>query len=125
MPSKNNIYTVRKVEHEFGLTKVKPKFTKMPELYLELLVNKKKVNPTLAAEKYIHHYDPIVSSEDSINGTFKPIFRVTSQTINDNKPQSPKKGTFNWESSDSMEPSPIIQKKLILLSSFNLAILWF
>ena len=37
MPSKINIYTVRKVEHEFGLTKVRPKFSKMPELYLELL----------------------------------------------------------------------------------------
>lgn len=107
MPSKNNIYTVRKVEHEFGLTKIKTKFAKMPELYLELLVNKKKVNPTLAAEKYIHHYEPIVSSEESINGTFKPVFRITSE----NKPQPPKKGTFNWESSDSMEPSPIIQKK--------------
>ncbi|CCV02265.1 hypothetical protein IIV30_070R [Invertebrate iridescent virus 30] len=118
MPSKNNIYTVTKVEHEFGLTKVKPKFTKMPELYLELLVNKKKVNPILASEKYIHHYEPVVSSEDSINGAFKPIVRITSQTVpENNKPLSPKKGTFNWESSDSMEPSPIIQKKVNRLVS--------
>ena len=43
MPPPKNIYTVTKVEHEFGLTKVRPKFTKMPELYLQLLVNKKRL----------------------------------------------------------------------------------
>ena len=117
MPPKNNTYTVTKVEHEFGLTKVRPKFSKMPELYLELLVNKKKVNSTLASEKYIHHYEPVVSSEDSIGGGFKPIPRITSVSkenkdlgaqINHNIRQ----GTYTWESSDSMEPSPIIQKKI-------------
>lgn len=113
MPSKNNTYIVTKVEHEFGLTKVRPKFTKMPELYLELLINKKKVNLTLAAEKYIHHYEPIVSSEDSLSGGFKPIPRITSVDVQ----QLPKKGTFTWESSDSMEPSPVIKKKNIRLVS--------
>ncbi|ADO00343.1 hypothetical protein WIV_gp001 [Wiseana iridescent virus] len=110
MPSKNNTYIVTKVEHEFGLTKVRPKFTKMPELYLELLINKKKVNPTLASEKYIHHYEPIVSSEDSLSGGFKPIPRITSVGVGEGI-QLPKKGTFTWESSDSMEPSPVIKKK--------------
>jgi hypothetical protein len=117
MPPKNNIYTVTKVEHEFGITKIRPKFAKMPELYLELLVNKKKVNPTLASEKYIHHYEPIVSSEETINGGFQPIPRITSVT-NDkqhyrtqNESHVSRKGTFNWESSDSMESSPIIKKK--------------
>lgn len=123
MPPKNNIYTVTKVEHEFGLTKVRPKFAKMPELYLELLVNKKKVNSALAAEKYIHHYEPIASSEESINGGFQPIPRITSigknnehysTQRNENESRvSPRKGTFNWESSDSMEPSPIVKKKII------------
>lgn len=115
MPSKNNIYTVTKVEHEFGLTKVKPKFTKMPELYLELLVNKKKVNPILASEKYIHHYEPVVSSEDSINGIFKPIVRITSQTIpENNKPLSPKKGTFNWNLLIQWNLPQLFKKKLIV-----------
>lgn len=122
MPPPKNIYTVTKVEHEFGLTKVRPKFTKMPELYLQLLVNKKKVNPTLAAEKYIHRYEPVVSSDESIG--FQPIPRITSVSNknNDDKPHLPldfdrdkvvpRKGTFNWESEDSMEPSPIIRKKI-------------
>lgn len=119
MPPKNNIYTVIKVEHEFGLTKVRPKFEKMSELYLELLVNKKKVNTALAAEKYIHRYEPIVSSEDSTTGGFKPIPRITSvsrENDNNNKlisdHQHRTRGTFNWESSDSMEPSPVIKKKI-------------
>jgi hypothetical protein len=119
---------VTKVEHEFGLTKVKPKFSKMPELYLELLINKTKVNSTLASEKYIHHYEPIVSSEDSFTGGFKAIPRITSVSkengddraviySDDNKPQphlvnNRSRGTFNWESSDSMEPSPVIKKKI-------------
>lgn len=126
MPPKNNIYTVTKVEHEFGLAKVRPKFPKMPELYLELLINKKKVNLTLASEKYIHHYEPIVSSEDSFGG-FKAIPRITSISrendgeqpliYSNDKPQPQlinhrSKETFNWESSDSMEPSPIIKKKI-------------
>jgi hypothetical protein len=131
MPSKNNIYTVTKVEHDFGLTKIRPKFPKMPELYLELLINKKKANSALAAEKYIHRYEPVVSSEDSIG--FKPIPRITSINIREEgeetqpyqpyQPYQPKpqksqksqltrKGTFNWESSDSMEPSPIMRKKI-------------
>lgn len=117
MPPKNNTFTVIKVEHEFGLTKVRPKFPKMPELYLELLVNKKKVNSTLASEKYIHHYEPIVSSEDSIGGGFKPIPRITSVSKENRDTDAPinhnfQKGTFTWESSDPMEPSPIIQKKI-------------
>jgi hypothetical protein len=128
MPSKNNIYTVTKVEHEFGLTKIKPRFPKMAELYLELLINKKKVNLTLASEKYIHYYEPIVSSEDSFTGGFKPIPRITSVSkengitqpltrdviYSNDKPQlQPRlRETFNWESSDSMEPSPVIKKKI-------------
>lgn len=127
MPPKNNTYTVTKVEHEFGLTKVRPKFSKMPELYLELLINKKKVNSTLASEKYIHHYEPIVSSEDSFVEGFKAIPRITSVSkengddraviYTDDKPQpqlvnNRSRGTFNWESSDSMEPSPVIKKKI-------------
>lgn len=127
MPPKNNIYTVTKVEHEFGLTKIRPKFSKMPELYLELLINKKKVNSALASEKYIHHYEPIVSSEDSFVGGFKAIPRITSAIkergdeqplrYSNDKPQPQlvnhrSRGTFNWESSDSMEPSPIIKKKI-------------
>ena len=117
MPPKNNTYTVTKVEHEFGLTKVRPKFPKMPELYLELLANKRKVNSTLASEKYVHHYEPIVSSEDSIGGGFKPIPRITSvskenKDVGYQNNHNIRKGTFNWESSDSMEPSPIIQKKV-------------
>lgn len=118
MPSKNNVntYIVNKVEHEFGLTKVRPKFIKMSELYLELLINKKKVNITLAAEKYIHRYEPIVSSEDSmVAGGFKPLPRITSiskDTINKPNHLIENHGTFNWESTDSMEPSPIIKKKI-------------
>ena len=38
MPPKTNIYTVIKVEHEFGLTKVRPKFEKMSELYFSFLL---------------------------------------------------------------------------------------
>ena len=124
MPPKNNIYTVTKVEHEFGLTKVRPKFTKMPELYLELLINKKKVNPTLASEKYIHHYEPIVSSEEESNVGFKPIPRITSVQRDNGDDRSfdkpvdlPRKGTFNWESSESMDTSPIIKKKIARLVS--------
>lgn len=121
MPSKNNTYTISKIEHEFGLTKIRPKFPKMHELYLELLVNKKKVNPTLASEKYIHHYEPIISSEESINEGFRPISRITSvskekplfdRANHISQPQSFKKGTFTWESSASMEPSPIVKKKI-------------
>lgn len=118
MPPKTNTYTVIKVEHEFGLAKVRQRFEKMAELYLELIINKKKVNPTLAAEKYIHHYEPVVSSEDSIRGGLKPIPRITSvsRNIDNNKPISDQplrtRGTFNWESSDSMEPSPVVKKKI-------------
>lgn len=66
----------------------------MPELYLELLINKKKVNPILASEKYIHNYAlDVVSSEDS----FKPVSSVTNK-------KSTQRGTFNWESSASIEP---------------------
>jgi hypothetical protein len=128
MPVKTNIYIVSKVEHEFGLTKVRPKFPKMSELYLELLVNKKKVNTALAAEKYSHYYEPIVSSEDSPTNGFKPIPRITSiskenfkNTDNQPLPSNPemthshhqlnRKNTFMWESSASMEPSPIVKKK--------------
>lgn len=50
MPAKNITYIVRKVEHEFGLTLVKPKFPKMADLYLKFLINKSKVNGTLASE---------------------------------------------------------------------------
>lgn len=112
MPSKNNTYTVTKVEHEFGLTRIRPKFPKMVELYLELLINKKKVNLTLAKEKYVHVYEPVVSSED-FNGGFKPIPRITSLSKTECGIQEPplKKGTFTWESSDPMEPSPIVVKK--------------
>lgn len=122
MPPKNNIYIVRKVEHEFGLTKVRPKFSKMAELYLELLINKKKVNATLASEKYYHYYEPIVSSEDSIhnNDTFKPVPLISSvskqkdnMTLNVGQQLPERNGTFMWESSDSMEPSPIIKKKIV------------
>lgn len=120
MPTKINTYTVTKVEHEFGLTKVRPKFSKMQELYLELLINKKKVNTALASEKYVHRYEPIISSEESVIGVFKPIPQITSITKDyaDNQPQIQNtsqlksKGTFNWESSDDMEPSPIIKKKI-------------
>lgn len=112
MPVKTNSFIIRKVEHEFGLTKIKPKFPKMLELYLELLINKKKVNGALAAEKYIHHYEPIVSSEDSIGGGFKAVPRITS-VKEPNQPPTERKGTFMWESSDSMEPSPIIKRKVI------------
>jgi hypothetical protein len=122
MPVKTNIYKVSKVEHEFGLTKVRPKFPKMPELYLELLANKKKINTALAAEKYIHYYEPIVSSEDSFTG-FKPIPRITSVSkenfentdVHNNQnvqPQLNRKNTFMWESSASMEPSPIVKRKI-------------
>jgi hypothetical protein len=125
MPPKNNIYTVTKVEHEFGLTKVRPKFSKMPELYLELLINKKKVNLSLASEKYTHHYEPVVSSEDSVGYGFKPVVRITSINIQQDaetqhyqpQPQITRKGTFNWESSASMEPSPIVRKKIRPISS--------
>ena len=113
MPPKNNTYTVTKVEHEFGLSKVRPKFMKMPELYLELLINKKKVNSSLASEKYIHHYEPIVSSEDSIG--FKPVTRITSISLKESvQPhnQPLRKESFIWESSDEMEPSPVIKKKI-------------
>lgn len=94
MRQKNITYSVRKVEHEFELPKIKPRFSKMPELYLELLINKKKVNPILASEKYIHNYAlDVVSSEDS----FKPVSSVTNK-------KSAQRGTFNWESSASIEP---------------------
>jgi hypothetical protein len=96
----------------------------MPELYLELLANKKKINTALAAEKYIHYYEPIVSSEDSLVG-FKPIPRITSVSkenfkntdISNNyhqdiQPQLNRKNTFMWESSASMEPSPIVKRKI-------------
>lgn len=122
-PSKNNIYTVTKVEHEFGLVKIRPKFTKMAELYLELLVNKKKVNSALAAEKYVHNYEPVVSSEDSIGGGFKPIPRITSVSNGhqnhtfQQQPEIRRQGTFTWESSDSMEPSPVVTKKVTRLVS--------
>lgn len=121
MPVKTNIYIVSKVEHEFGLTKVRPRFPKMPELYLELLANKKKVNTALAAEKYTHHYEPIISSEDSPTNGFKPIPRITSISKKNTDvsiesgqtEQLNRKNTFMWESSASMEPSPIIVKKKI------------
>ena len=113
MPVKTNSFIIRKVEHEFGLTKIKPRFPKMLELYLELLINKKKVNGSLAAEKYIHHYEPIVSSEDSIGGGgFKAVPRITS-IKEPNQPSTERKGTFMWESSDSMEPSPILKRKVV------------
>jgi hypothetical protein len=127
MPAKTNIYIVSKVEHEFGLTKVRPRFAKMPELYLELLVNEKKINIALAAEKYTHYYEPIVSSEDSPTNGFKPIPRITSiskenfkntdisigdQSLPPQHQQLNRKNTFMWESSASMEPSPIIKKKI-------------
>ena len=70
----------------------------MPELYLELLINKKKVNPILASEKYIHNYAlDVVSSEDS----FKPVSSVTNKK---SAQRSNERGTFNWESSASIEP---------------------
>jgi len=112
-------YKIRKIEYDFGLSKIRPKFPKMPELYLELLVNKKKVNITLSSEKYIHHYEPIISSEDSPT-SLKPIPRITSVSKKDqsvdnhdhNLPQNRlSKGTFIWQSSDSMEPSPIVVKR--------------
>ena len=125
------VYTINKVEHEFGLSKIRPLFPRMPELYLELLVNKNKVNPTLASEKYVHVYEPMISSEDSPN-SIRPIPRLTStskvqksvETFNHSKPnvpekvdhppsqQLPRKGTFTWESSGSMEPSPIVTKRV-------------
>lgn len=106
---KNNIYTVTKVEHEFGPTKIKPKFSKMPELYLELLINKKKVNLTLASEKYVHHYEPLISSEESpVN--FKSIPQITSISRDIHRDRT--RGTFRWESSDSIEPSPILTRKI-------------
>lgn len=112
MPSKINTYTIRKVEHEFGIPRIKPKFPKMPELYLELLINKKKVNTTLASEKYIHVYEPLISSEETSNNEgFKPIPRITSISKNIVEEKIKEGGTFTWQSSDSMEPSPIIQKK--------------
>lgn len=98
MRQKNITYSVRKVEHEFELPKIKPRFPKMPELYLELLINKKKVNPILASEKYIHNYAlDVVSSEDS----FKPVSSVTNKK---SAQRSNERGTFNWESSASIEP---------------------
>lgn len=98
MRQKNITYSVRKVEHEFELPKIKPRFSKMPELYLELLINKKKVNPILASEKYIHNYAlDVVSSEDS----FKPVSSVTNKK---SAQRSNERGTFNWESSASIEP---------------------
>lgn len=102
MPSKNNVYTVTKVEHDFGLSKIKPKFNRMPELYLELLVNKNKVNPTLAAEKYEHRYE-----SDGVERI--KVSSVPPPTI---LPISRKDGTFTWDSYESNEPSPIIQKRV-------------
>lgn len=105
MPPKENVYIITKVDQsKVDFTpKTKIKFAKMPELYLKLLINKKKVDHKLAEEKYIHKYEPVVSSEES----FKPIPRITSQV------PVPKKGTFMWESSDSMEPSPIKHKRIV------------
>lgn len=103
MHTKNINFLVQKVEHEFKIDKIRPKFQRLPELYLELFLNKKKSNMKLASEKYVHKYEPIISSEESLS--FKPIERISS--IEQNKP---KIGTFVWNSSESMEPSPIVKK---------------
>lgn len=119
------VYTIRKVDHEFNTVRIRPKFPRLPELYLELLINKKKVNPVLAAEKYVHNYEPLISSEDSPN-SLKPIPRITSATkVNQSiehfnhqiHPKVPTRGTFTWESSASMEPSPVITKRVARLVS--------
>jgi hypothetical protein len=126
MSSKNNVvYHLRKVEHEFTLPKIVPKFEKMPELYLELLINKKKVNSTLASEKYIHNYDEI-SDMDSLpdiidHKTYNRIneeaeckqlpLEKNEETYNNRQPL--RKETFTWESSASMEPSPVRQRPKI------------
>jgi hypothetical protein len=81
----------------------------MPELYLELLINKKKVNLTLASEKYVHHYEPLISSEESpVN--FKSIPQITSISRDIHRDKT--RGTFRWESSDSIELSPILARKI-------------
>lgn len=122
MSSKNNVvYNLRKVEHEFTLPKIVPKFERMPELYLELLVNKRKVNTTtLASEKYIHNYDndytdsplpsDIVYNDNQIEEEYKPL---TNNEEIYSKQQPLRKETFTWESSASMEPSPVRQRPKI------------
>jgi len=127
-------YVIRKIEHEFVLPKFKPKFPRMSELYLQLLVNKEKVNSQLAAEKYHHNYDYIVSSDESIkslkpgtlrapqNGTLRAPQSGTlrapqsgtlraPQSGTLRAPQSgkqvkhPRKETFTWDSEESIVPT--------------------
>jgi hypothetical protein len=118
---KNNVvYHLRKVEHEFTLPKIVPKFERMPELYLEFLINKVKVNTALASEKYIHNYDNDVDSPlppdivytdknyDQIEEEYKPL---TNNEEIYNKQQPLRKETFTWESSASMEPSPVVRQR--------------
>jgi hypothetical protein len=108
------------VEHEFTLPKIVPKFERMPELYLEFLINKVKVNTALASEKYIHNYDNDVDSPlppdivytdknyDQIEEEYKPL---TNNEEIYNKQQPLRKETFTWESSASMEPSPVVRQR--------------
>lgn len=119
MPPKDNTYTITKVDYDFNAPTTRvPKFVRMPELYLELLVNKKKVDHKLASEKYSHVYNVVVSSD---NDVYPPVKRITSRPPSPvtKLPHSPKiadlgPGTFNWESDDSMEQSPMkrLTKKL-------------
>lgn len=122
MSSKNMVYNLRKVEHEFSLPKITPKFERMPELYLELLINKKKVDSTLAAEKYIHNYDEL-SDTDSIpevpNNEEDKAVDITADKVNIEEGKQIRKETFTWESSASMEPSPIIKRNRQLSSSIS------
>lgn len=126
MSSKNMVYNLKKVEHEFILPKITPKFERMPELYLELIINKKKVDNALAAEKYVHNYDEI-SDTDSIpeaipNNEEKVVDTIadtTSRNIEEDGRKQIRKETFTWESSASMEPSPIIKRNRQLSSSIS------
>jgi hypothetical protein len=126
MPSKTNVkYVVTKVDHDFGLSNIRPNFQRMAELYLELLVNKKKVNCNLASEKYVHTYEPAVLSIEEPyvdNGIYSPINRVSSSIYKNKVPrQHPEqKGTPMWESSDSMEPSPVRLEKIPRVASSSI-----
>jgi hypothetical protein len=124
MSSKNNVvYHLRKVEHEFTLPKIVPKFERMPELYLELLINKRKVNTALASEKYIHNYDnddtdsplppDIVYNDKNYNQIEEEYKPLTNNEEIYSKQQPLRKETFTWESSASMEPSPVRQRSKI------------
>ncbi|ABF82034.1 hypothetical protein MIV004R [Invertebrate iridescent virus 3] len=130
MPPKNNqiTYNIFKVDHRFALPRVRPKFPKFSELYLELLVNRSKVDPQLMNEPYVHRYDPVVSSGESmvnpvppaddgrmVATTLKAVPRLSS--VPNPSPAKPtqkptiSRESFVWESSASIDPSPRVQKK--------------